>query len=130
MAQRNIAEHNHQRLAIEKRSEELAQTLRQRREGLHVEQAADLIDNLLLAADRELEVERLTREHHELSLVQRALDNLASGVYGVCADCEEQISAKRLAVMPWAIRCITCQERFETEEKEMHYFDERQSQAA
>lgn len=98
---------------MEQRSRELTETLKQRREGLHVEQAADLLDNLQLAANRDFEVEQLTRETEELLLVQRALDTMKAGHYGVCVDCEEAISPKRLQVMPWAVRCISCQQLLE-----------------
>jgi len=30
--------------------------------------------------------------------------------YGVCMECEEPISTKRLDAVPWAKYCVTCQE--------------------
>jgi len=39
-----------------------------------------------------------------------ALDRVRSGVFGLCASCEEPISPKRLAAVPWASCCIVCQE--------------------
>ena len=119
-----------QRLAMETRSKELAENMRQHREGLHVEQAPDLLDSLQLAAERDFEVERLTRDRQELSLVQRALHNLEAGVYGECTECGEQIPAKRLKVMPWAVRCVPCQEQFETLQKEQPGVDSWQFQTA
>ena len=32
-----------------------------------------------------------------------------------CADCEDAINPKRLAAVPWAARCIACQEIADTE---------------
>jgi RNA polymerase-binding transcription factor DksA len=58
-------------------------------------------------------MEHLSRENEELSRVQKALDPIATGVYRQCVDCEEEISPKRLKVMPWAIRCIARQQRME-----------------
>ena len=34
-------------------------------------------------------------------------------IYGTCEDCEGEISMKRLKAVPWALRCIPCQERIE-----------------
>ena len=32
------------------------------------------------------------------------------GHYGVCMECEEPISTKRLDAVPWAKYCVTCQD--------------------
>jgi DnaK suppressor protein len=50
-------------------------------------------------------------DYGQLRLVNEALDRLASGDYGVCLGCEEPIPDKRLAALPWARYCISCQER-------------------
>jgi DnaK suppressor protein len=43
--------------------------------------------------------------------VQAALRRIDQGSYGVCYECEEPISAKRLDAVPWAKFCVSCQER-------------------
>lgn len=43
--------------------------------------------------------------------VQDALRRLEQGTYGVCYECEEPISGKRLDAVPWAKFCVSCQER-------------------
>ena len=40
---------------------------------------------------------------------RRALARLNEGEYGVCSECGEPISPKRLAAVPWAECCVTCQ---------------------
>src|SRR6266545_3726643 len=55
----------------------------------------------------------LNRNSLEMKLlreVQDALRRVEQGSYGVCHECEEPISAKRLDAIPWAKYCITCQE--------------------
>lgn len=52
-------------------------------------------------------------ELKELGLIQDALNRIESGEYGLCIDCSEQISTKRLLNFPYAARCIVCQEAFE-----------------
>ncbi len=55
-------------------------------------------------------------DSQKLKLIDFALERLASGEYGICVDCDNPISAKRLSAIPWASRCVACQERFaETE---------------
>ena len=39
-----------------------------------------------------------------------ALHRLDQGNYGVCLECEEPISPKRLDAVPWARYCVRCQE--------------------
>ena len=43
--------------------------------------------------------------------VQDALRRIESGAYGVCYECDEPISVKRLDAVPWAKFCVSCQER-------------------
>jgi DnaK suppressor protein len=49
--------------------------------------------------------------------VQAALARLASGEYGLCADCGEEISQPRLTALPFARRCRTCEEISEVTER-------------
>lgn len=57
--------------------------------------------------------------------VEEALGRVGTDEYGVCLECGEVISAKRLAAVPWAKYCVTCQDlvsvrkaRGESEEEE------------
>jgi DnaK suppressor protein len=45
--------------------------------------------------------------------VNRALDDIDAGSYGICRDCGESIAKARLKVMPFATRCVACQARVE-----------------
>ena len=45
------------------------------------------------------------------SMVTDALHRLEHGSYGICDECDEPISERRLAAIPWAKYCIQCQER-------------------
>lgn len=56
--------------------------------------------------------------YEQLKLIDAALARLASGEYGVCIDCESPIPEKRLAAIPWAHRCVACQERATSEPSE------------
>ena len=79
-------------------------------EGIAIERTADAMDELVLANERDLTVERLNRETLLLRQVADALGRIATGEYGFCLECEEPISAKRLTALPWAALCLSCQE--------------------
>ncbi len=49
----------------------------------------------------------------ELQLMDDAINRIERGEYGVCIDCGEPISEKRLESFPYAARCIVCQEAVE-----------------
>jgi DnaK suppressor protein len=56
-------------------------------------------------------VNRNTLELKLLREVEEALQRIDQGVYGICYQCEEPISVKRLEALPWAKFCVSCQER-------------------
>jgi DnaK suppressor protein len=39
-------------------------------------------------------------------------------MYGDCFECGSEISGKRLRAMPFAVRCIACEEKREQQERE------------
>lgn len=43
--------------------------------------------------------------------VERALERLQQGLYGICEDCGSAIAAERLKFQPEATRCVGCQGR-------------------
>ena len=107
---------------IEKRLRAKARELRQllrSREHISIEPAADPIDELQSAAARELAIVNLDRDSVLLSQVNLALGRVKSGEYGICEDCDEPIGNRRLSAVPWATRCIRCQETLERSEEDL-----------
>jgi RNA polymerase-binding transcription factor len=49
----------------------------------------------------------------QLREVTAALEDIHAGRYGICRECEEPIAKARLKVMPFATRCVRCQEQHE-----------------
>jgi DnaK suppressor protein len=96
---------------------ELAPQLR-KRDGIAIEKTADALDEVGLAAARELTTRNLERESKILRDVRAALRRVEEGDYGTCLDCEEEISSKRLNAVPWASRCIACQEQDDRQREE------------
>lgn len=85
------------------------------REAAAIETSADALDQIQHMVERELALETLGRESTFLRETRAALRRMDEGAYGSCLDCEEEISLKRLAAVPWAARCIACQERADRE---------------
>ncbi len=52
-------------------------------------------------------------ERIRLQEVDDALDRMASGTYGICEECGEPISLKRLEVQPVAKYCVACLSKME-----------------
>jgi DnaK suppressor protein len=64
--------------------------------------------------DDEVAAVMVDRAAREIEEVDRALEDIEAGRYGICRDCGEPIGAARLKAMPFATRCVSCQQ---TEER-------------
>jgi len=94
---------------LERRAAELVQLLR-KRDGLAIEKSADQMDEIQYASERDLAMRNVDRESSLLRDVKAALRRIEDGSFGTCIECESAIRPKRLAAVPWALRCIQCQE--------------------
>ena len=102
---------------LERKEAELAGVLR-KRDGIEIEKSADQMDEIQYASEREMAILNVDRETALLRQVKAALRRVHGGSYGDCVDCESEISPKRLAAVPWAQRCIQCQELADREGQE------------
>jgi DnaK suppressor protein len=76
------------------------------------------MDEIQLATERDLAIRNVDRESSLLRDVQDALRRIHGGEFGTCMECESAISPKRLAAVPWAARCIQCQEAADRDRQE------------
>jgi DnaK suppressor protein len=67
--------------------------------------------------DRELDATVEQTAEKRLHYVERALQKLEEGTYGVCDDTGENIPKGRLEAVPEAIRTVEAQQRFELERR-------------
>jgi DnaK suppressor protein len=100
------------------------------RDEILVDRASDALDQVQLMSERELAIRTLARDSNLQRQIRRALARIASGGYGVCLYCEEDISQRRMAAMPWAGFCINCQEKIDRREIEVDENVERLAPAA
>jgi RNA polymerase-binding transcription factor len=81
-----------------------------RRDAIAIERSAEDLERRLRASERELAMQNLENESAKLREARAALQRIQAGTYGVCEECDEPISRKRLEAMPAAALCIRCQE--------------------
>jgi DnaK suppressor protein len=101
------------RKVLEKKAEEV-------RRSMSAQKAAQVVSRLDIPSDEG----DLSQQHHEewiflnrntidmklLREISDALMRIDHGSYGICMECEEPISPKRLDAVPWARYCVKCQE--------------------
>jgi DnaK suppressor protein len=87
-----------------------------RREDLWIVQSNEQIEMVQLAGQREFAARTLEREAKSLMQIGAALKRIDDGEFGICLECEEPISPKRLAAVPWAAYCLHCQEMHDAQE--------------
>lgn len=76
-------------------------------------QVQDTGDQALAATLEELKISLHNTELEEYRRIVKAIQMIDSGTYGICIECDNPISDKRLQMFPNATRCLVCQEAFE-----------------
>ena len=57
------------------------------------------------------------RDRRLIEKIEESLQRIENGTYGICDECEEEISEMRLKARPVTTLCIECKRREEVEEK-------------
>lgn len=105
------------REVLQAKAFELARVSRNR-DDLAIEKSADQMDEIQYASERDLAMCCVDRDSALLRAVRAALARIHDGSFGTCIVCETAISPKRQAAIPWAPRCIRCQEAADREGNE------------
>ena len=98
--------------------------LRHNREALAIEPSADEFDRIQLAQERDFAMGAINRESVRGREIKAALQRIERGSFGICLNCEEEITSKRLAAVPWTALCIVCQEAADRTVDESQYDDQ------
>ena len=80
-------------------------------------QMADISDHAASTYSRQLEGELGEQEWQKLKQVDMAIEKIAEGEYGVCAQCEAAIPEARLKVVPYTEFCTQCLSEMEKNPK-------------
>jgi len=82
---------------------------------IRIENTEDEGDLATISHARELFYNLQEGDVTRLKSIEEAIRSLDRGQYGICVRCAEDISKKRLEVVPWARMCIVCQGEMEME---------------
>jgi DnaK suppressor protein len=77
------------------------------RDLAHLNDTSDMATD---AAEGDLALRIAESETVEASEIERAIEKLDAGTYGLCEICNIKIPAERLQVLPFATQCVKCQE--------------------
>jgi DnaK suppressor protein len=78
---------------------------------------ADTGDRSLQDSTGEQQISILEVRNRMRNQIDEALRRLEDGTYGTCEDCSRQINPERLKAMPFARRCVECQQKAEVIEQ-------------
>ncbi len=74
-------------------------------------------DRATLESDRNFVLRIRDRERKLITKIDKALDRIADGSFGICEECGEEISEGRLKARPVTTLCIKCKQEQEKQEK-------------
>jgi DnaK suppressor protein len=77
------------------------------------EGAQDIADKASNSYTKEFLFSLSNSEREMLQDVDDAIVRIETRSYGVCVVCEDEMDKKRLEAVPWAKRCLDCQEKQE-----------------
>jgi DnaK suppressor protein len=73
-------------------------------------QVQDPADQAIASTMESLQSSLQETELNRYKTIVRAIQKIEDGSYGMCIDCGNEISEKRLLSFPEAARCISCEE--------------------
>ena len=85
--------------------------------GFSQDDLPDEIDLATSEADQSMNLRLRDRERVLLKKIDRTLEKIEDGEFGICESCGEEISVKRLEARPVTDLCIRCKEEQERLEK-------------
>ncbi len=77
----------------------------------------DPTDRATLESDRNFVLRIRDRERKLIPKIQKAIERIDNGTFGICELCGEEISEERMTVRPVTALCIECKEQQEKQEK-------------
>ncbi len=81
------------------------------------DESLDFADQASMESGTDMALHIKEREARLVLKVTDALERLENGTFGICEECGEEISMKRLEARPVTTLCIQCKRKQEIEEK-------------
>ena len=73
----------------------------------------DLADKAANSYTKEFLFGQTNNDRFILQIVDEALGRAKGSGFGLCVHCQNDVQQKRLEAVPWALHCISCQEKQE-----------------
>ncbi|WP_419788164.1 RNA polymerase-binding protein DksA [Pseudodesulfovibrio sp.] len=77
---------------------------------------ADPADRATAESDRAFTLRLRDRERKLIKKIQKAIDRIDDGEFGLCQECGDEISIARLKARPMTTLCINCKSKQEADE--------------
>jgi DnaK suppressor protein len=85
--------------------------------GLFDERHTEFGDLALFESNANISLHITERQHWLIEKIKNSLEKLRTGEFGICEECGEEISEKRLMARPVAFLCIDCKRAEEKAER-------------
>jgi DnaK suppressor protein len=92
----------------------LARELANLRREASAAEAGDSADAAFTGGSDEMSSQLAELDARELSQIDRAIERLKQGTYGLCEGCSTKIPVARLNALPYTTLCIKCQREMES----------------
>jgi DnaK suppressor protein len=106
-----------QAILLEQRRRHLEKVSAAEEANVFVSSVDDLKDQLDLAqqdVNKHIAYHLTERERFMIAAIDKVLERIEDGEYGLCARCEEPIAERRLEIIPTALYCAPCQTAIES----------------
>jgi DnaK suppressor protein len=122
------------RRILEERRREMVTEVQGKIRDVRTEAAGTPVNGVLDAAEssdadiqEDIELALIQMKAETLSKIDEALVRLEKGTFGLCTECGEEISERRLRALPFALRCKDCEEAREIAEQRERQATSRRS---
>ena len=101
------------KLLLERRSKLIEEITKEKDSFDQGEGPGDLVDMATSLLEKELNFSLTEKERNSLEEIDKALERIANGTYGICIDTQAHITKTRLLAVPEALRTLKAQEAYE-----------------
>ena len=98
---------------LQKQRERVALMVHTGYEEIEASELSDWVDLAAASHERELSIILNGNKDEVLMKIDQAIELIATGKYGICANCKQPIAKERLKAIPFTRLCIHCQEKLE-----------------
>lgn len=137
-AHRTSGRYDELKRMLEDRRREILSEVQSRIKDVRSDHASGVLNTGVVDAEEssvsdfqsDIELSLIQMKAETLNRINEALERLEEESYGLCNDCGEEISERRLRALPFAIRCKDCEEARENAQLRDRQMAQRRSSAA